>query len=148
MQGLLTSLDYGSGASDDVFFFWEDTSETDPALTLVATQINPGDPIELTGENYAPSSEISVFVADELVGTTSTDANGTFGASIDFFGPGSDPFDGGVPADAVVRARDAEGGSDFSILQIVPHDGDINADVAVDFYDVALLANNWLISID
>ncbi len=147
MQGLVTSYDYGSGASDEVIFFWEDTTDTDPALTLVTTQINPGDSIELIGENYAPYSEISIYVDDELVSTTFADANGGF---IDgpHFDPGSDPFDGGVPADAVVRARDAEGGSDYSILEIVPHDGDINADIAVDFYDVALLANNWLIRVE
>jgi hypothetical protein len=147
IQGLLTSLDFGSGASDNVFFFWEDTSDTDPALTLVTTQINPGDPITVSGKNYAPYSEISIYVDDELISTTFADANGGF---IDgpHFDPGSDPFDGGVPADAVVRARDAEGGSDYSILEIVPYDGDINADNAVNFYDVALLANNWLIRVD
>jgi hypothetical protein len=147
MNGMVTSLDTNSGFSDEVMFAWEDTSATDPLLTLVTTQINPGDAIELIGQNYAPYSEISIYVDDELIHTTFADANGGF---IDgpHFDPGSDPFDGGVPADAVVRARDSEGGSDYSILEIVPFAGDINADVAVDFYDVALLANNWLISID
>jgi hypothetical protein len=147
MDGMVTSLDITTAFSDEVMFNWEDTSDTDPELTLLTTRINPGDSFAISGRNYAPNSEISIYVDDELVSTTFSDGSGGF---IDgpHFDPGSDPFDGGVPADAVVRARDSEGGSDFSILEIVPYDGDINADNVVSFFDVAILANNWLAGAD
>lgn len=143
MEGLVTSYDAGTTMSDEVTFFWEDTSATDPAMELVTTQIEPGDTIEVSGRNYMPNGDVTIYVDDEPIGTTPTDPNGSF-SDVFFFEPGSDPFDGGVPADYVVRAKDAEGNSDFSILELKPFDGDINLDTVVDFKDIAAIADNWL----
>lgn len=143
IEGLVACLDFGSGLSDEVMFIWEDTSETDPAMELITTQIEPGDTIEVSGRNYMPNGDVTIYVDDEPIGTTPTDPNGSF-SDVFFFEPGSDPFDGGVPADYVVRAKDGEGNSDFSILELKPFDGDINLDTVVDFKDIAAIADNWL----
>lgn len=145
MDGLVTSREMFSMLSDEVMFTWEDTSETDPAIELLTTQIEEGDLVEISGQNYGPSTEVTIYVDDEPIGTAITDPSGNFFFSeVFFFEPGSDPFDGGVPADAVVRGKDGEGNSDFSILHIKPFDGDVNMDTVVDFKDIAVIGNHWL----
>lgn len=146
MDGLVTAEDMMSPSVDTVPILWEDTTATDPALELVTTQIEPGEPIQLSGQNYTPTTEVTIYVDDEPIGTTMTDPSGNFYGTF-FFDPGSDPFDGGVPADAVVRGKDSEGKSDFSILEIQPFDGDINLDLDVNFKDLAEMGKNWLIGI-
>jgi len=145
IEGMVACLDFGSGLSDEVMFIWEDTSDTDPAMELITTQIEPGDPIAVSGQNYAPSSEITIYVDDEPIGITFTDGGGSF-SDVFFFEPGSDPFDWGLCSAPwyFVRARDTEGGSDYSILELKPYAGDINMDTVVDFKDLGAMCNNWL----
>jgi hypothetical protein len=149
MDGMVASLDFGSALSDEVIFIWEDTSDTDPAMELITTQIEPGDPIEVSGQNYMPGSEITVFVDDEPIGSTFADGGGSF-SDVFFFEPGSDPFDWGLCSAPwyFVRARDTEGGSDYSILELKPYAGDINMDTVVDFKDFGAMCNNWLAGVE
>lgn len=141
----VTSDNPATGDFDEAGFVWQLFDVNEPAFQLLTTRIEPGQPLDFTGRNFTPDSDVGIFLDDNFIGSTVAQLDGTIDDSIlldssyyvfdiddeyyDFF---------------FVTARDAFGKSDFSIVELVPNEADIYADTVVNFKDFAVLANNWL----
>jgi len=130
-----TSSDY-----DEVNFQWQITSPNQPTLELTTTRLEPGQEILLSGYNFTPSSQVEILLDDDLLDTITAEPNGAIAANI--------PLPVVDFNDFFVTARDVSGSYDFSILEVKHNIADLNYNQEVDFRDLAVFADNWLVGVE
>jgi len=132
--------DNSSSDYDEVNFQWQITSPNPPTLELTTTRLEPGQKIFLTGQNFTPSSQVEIFLDDDLLDTITAEPNGAIDANmplpvVDF-------------NDFFVTARDVSGAFDFSLLEVTHNIADLTYNQEVDFLDFSVFADNWLVGVN
>jgi hypothetical protein len=80
-----------------------------PGAIIMASTTTPfvGQRIEVTGKNYCPDEDVTIFLRGKKVGTTHTSATGTFELSLIVSGPPGEASLAGIGASGLSLDRDS-----------------------------------------
>jgi len=143
----VVSQNMQSGEHDEAGFTWQLYDYSQPVFKLLTPRIEPGQLVDFVGHNYKPFEPVEIKIDGDIAAIVPAGPDGSIHGTI-WLDPSFFVFD--VDDEYYdyffVTAREAFGGrEDFSIIELVPNVADIFADRVVNFRDLAVFADNWLI---